>query len=215
MNADFAHPESDLSGYRLVGSVPALYLVSDAGADNVRRFAADGGTVADQLLLRDCGPASTGFGLGGYPAPLASICSGCGVEEFAPLPEGAVIRLDRADEAGGAVEAGGADPGEPAVGPLVAGRHRPSRSGPAAVATAQGHLTGRGGRDQHSVRPRRDVLLGHAAGPGGPGGAVIEKCVPSRSCLEYRTDLPPPASRRSGAVNHLFLRSATWTARGT
>ena len=44
VNADFAHPESDLSAYRLV-LVPALYLVSDAGADNVGRFAAGGGTV--------------------------------------------------------------------------------------------------------------------------------------------------------------------------
>jgi beta-galactosidase len=35
VNADFAHPESDLSGYRLV-LVPALYLVSNAGADNAR-----------------------------------------------------------------------------------------------------------------------------------------------------------------------------------
>jgi beta-galactosidase len=43
VNVDFAHPESDLSGYRLV-VVPALYLVTDAGADNVRRFVADGGT---------------------------------------------------------------------------------------------------------------------------------------------------------------------------
>ena len=39
MTVDFAHPESDLSAYRLV-LVPALYLVSDAGAENVRRFAA-------------------------------------------------------------------------------------------------------------------------------------------------------------------------------
>ena len=44
VTADFAHPESDLSRYRLV-LVPALYLVSDAGADNVGRFAASGGTV--------------------------------------------------------------------------------------------------------------------------------------------------------------------------
>ena len=44
VNADFAHPESDLSTYRLV-IVPALYLVSDIGADNVGRFVADGGTI--------------------------------------------------------------------------------------------------------------------------------------------------------------------------
>ena len=59
VTADFAHPESDLSGYRLV-LVPALYLVSDAGADNVRRFVADGGTVLITLLLRDRGPARPG-----------------------------------------------------------------------------------------------------------------------------------------------------------
>ncbi len=59
VNVDFAHPESDLSRYRLV-VVPALYLVSDAGADNVRRFVADGGTALITLLLRDRRPQRPG-----------------------------------------------------------------------------------------------------------------------------------------------------------
>lgn len=42
---DFAHPEADLTGHRLV-VVPASYLLSRAGGDNLTRFVAGGGTLA-------------------------------------------------------------------------------------------------------------------------------------------------------------------------
>ncbi|MFJ7074399.1 beta-galactosidase [Streptomyces sp. NPDC098781] len=42
--ADFAHPEDDLSGYRLV-VVPQLYLMTDAAIDNLVRHVERGGTV--------------------------------------------------------------------------------------------------------------------------------------------------------------------------
>ncbi|MFJ4370549.1 beta-galactosidase [Streptomyces chartreusis] len=42
--ADFAHPEHDLSGYRLV-VVPQLYLMTDAAIDNLIAYAEGGGTV--------------------------------------------------------------------------------------------------------------------------------------------------------------------------
>ncbi len=41
------HPEDDLSRYRLV-LAPALYLLSDAGADNLRRYVEGGGTLLVQ-----------------------------------------------------------------------------------------------------------------------------------------------------------------------
>ena len=91
VTVDFAHPESDLSGYRLV-LVPALYLVSDAGAENVRRFAADGGTVLVSFFSGIVDPHER-IRLGGYPAPWRELL-GLRVEEFAPLPEGAAVRLD-------------------------------------------------------------------------------------------------------------------------
>jgi beta-galactosidase len=43
VTCDLAHPEGDLSGYKLV-VVPSLHLVTDEGAGNLERFVAGGGT---------------------------------------------------------------------------------------------------------------------------------------------------------------------------
>ena len=91
VNADFAHPESDLSGYRLI-VVPALYLVTDAGAENVRRFVADGGTALITFFSGIVDPCDR-VRLGGYPAPWRDLL-GLRIEELAPLPDGATIRLE-------------------------------------------------------------------------------------------------------------------------
>ena len=99
VNVDFAHPASDLSGYRLV-VVPALYLVSDAGADNVRRFVEDGGTALITFFSGIVDPADR-VRLGGYPAPWCDLL-GLRVEELAPLPEGLAVRLEGLDADGGA-----------------------------------------------------------------------------------------------------------------
>jgi beta-galactosidase len=96
VNADFAHPESDLSGYRLI-LVPALYLVTDAGAENVRRFVADGGTALITFFSGIVDPQDR-VRLGGYPAPWRDLL-GLRVEELAPLPDGAAVHV-----AGPAVE---------------------------------------------------------------------------------------------------------------
>jgi beta-galactosidase len=90
VTADFAHPESDLSGYRLI-LVPALYLVSDAGADNLRRFVADGGTALITFFSGIVDPHDR-VRLGGYPAPWRELL-GLRIEELAPLPYGAHVRL--------------------------------------------------------------------------------------------------------------------------
>ncbi|MDP4501942.1 beta-galactosidase [Nonomuraea turcica] len=83
VTVDFAHPEHDLSRYRLVVA-PALFLLSDAGAANLRRYVADGGTllvqyfngfVDDRLHAR----------LGGYPAMPLREALGIRVEEHRPL----------------------------------------------------------------------------------------------------------------------------------
>jgi beta-galactosidase len=99
VNVDFAHPASDLSGYRLV-VVPALYLVSDAGADNVRRFVEDGGTALITFFSGIVDPTDR-VRLGGYPAPWCDLL-GLRVEELAPLPEGLAVRLEGLDADGGA-----------------------------------------------------------------------------------------------------------------
>ncbi len=66
VTVDFAHPEHELGRYPLV-IAPALFLMSDAGAENLRRYVEGGGT----LLVQH----ASGFvderlhaRLGGYPA---------------------------------------------------------------------------------------------------------------------------------------------------
>jgi beta-galactosidase len=82
VTVDFAQPGSNLAGYSLVVA-PHLYLVDDAGADNLCRYVEGGGTllmsffsglVDDKVHIR----------LGGYPAPFREIL-GLRVEEFAPF----------------------------------------------------------------------------------------------------------------------------------
>ena len=99
VTADFAHPESDLTGYRLL-LVPALYLVSDAGADNVRRFVSAGGT-AVVSFFSGIVDVHDRVRLGGYPAPWRGLL-GLRVEELAPLAEGRSVRLEGPDAGAGA-----------------------------------------------------------------------------------------------------------------
>ncbi|GGS22517.1 beta-galactosidase [Streptomyces aureoverticillatus] len=88
---DFAHPEHELSRYRLV-IAPALFLLSDKGAENLRDYVADGGTlfvqhaagfVDDRMHAR----------LGGYPAEPLREALGIRVEEYRPLRQDERITL--------------------------------------------------------------------------------------------------------------------------
>ncbi|MEU4514342.1 beta-galactosidase [Nonomuraea wenchangensis] len=82
ITCDLAHPEGDLSGYRLV-LVPMLYLVSDAGAAGLADFTRAGGVTL-------VGPYSgivdehDRVRLGGYPGAWRELL-GVRVEEFFPL----------------------------------------------------------------------------------------------------------------------------------
>ncbi|MGW0519177.1 beta-galactosidase [Crossiella sp. NPDC003009] len=83
VTADFAHPEADLSRYRLV-LAPALALLSEAGAVNLRRYVADGGTL---LVQHFSGVVDERMHaqLGGYPAAPLRETLGIRVEEHRPL----------------------------------------------------------------------------------------------------------------------------------
>ncbi len=91
ITADLAHPQADLSRYRAV-LIPALYLVSDAAAANLKSYLDGGGT----LLV---GPYSgvvdehDQVRLGGYPGAFSELL-GVRVEEYFPLLEGASVALD-------------------------------------------------------------------------------------------------------------------------
>lgn len=91
VTADFAHPAHDLSRYPLV-LAPALYLVDDEAAANLRRYVADGGTLV-------IGPYSgvaderDHIRLGGYPGAFRELL-GIYVDEYFPLPPGGTVALD-------------------------------------------------------------------------------------------------------------------------
>ena len=174
VNTDFAHPESDLSPYRLV-VVPALYLVSDAGADNVRRFVADGGTAAISFFSAVVDPTDR-IRLGGYPAPWRDLL-GLRVEEFAPLPEGVQVRLDGGqgtDDAEGAgrvwqdaIDLLGADP---------------------VLRYGDGHLVGRAAATRHPYGRGEAFYLGTLPDRATLRGLMETAC--GRAGVEFRTDIP-------------------------
>jgi beta-galactosidase len=91
ITTDVAHPEADLSRYRLVVA-PATYIMSDAAAGNLRRYVEEGGHLV-ATFLAGIADESHRIRLGGYPGALRDVL-GIRVEEFHPLPPGAKITLD-------------------------------------------------------------------------------------------------------------------------
>ncbi|WP_369227037.1 beta-galactosidase [Streptomyces sp. R39] len=91
VTVDFAHPEHELSRYRLVVA-PALFLLSDAGAENLRRYVADGGIL---LVQHAAGYVDERMHarLGGYPAAALREALGIRVEEYRPLRQEERIAL--------------------------------------------------------------------------------------------------------------------------
>ncbi|MFI1338302.1 beta-galactosidase [Streptomyces sp. NPDC020845] len=83
VTVDFAHPEHELNRYALV-IAPALFLLSDAGAENLRRYVADGGTLLVQHA-NGCVDDRMQARLGGYPAGPLRDALGIRVEEHRPL----------------------------------------------------------------------------------------------------------------------------------
>ncbi|TFC46376.1 beta-galactosidase [Cryobacterium shii] len=91
VTVDIVAPGTDLSGYRLVVA-PALYLVSDAEADNLTAYVAAGGhalvTFFSGIVDEDDRVRP-----GGYPGAFRGLL-GVTVEEFSPLLPGHVVGLD-------------------------------------------------------------------------------------------------------------------------
>lgn len=94
VTVDFAHPEADLSAYRMV-LVPRLYLVSDQAAQNIASYVEHGGRLAvsyfSGLVDADCQVR-----LGGYPGAFRDVL-GVRVEEFYPLAAEATVELSTGD----------------------------------------------------------------------------------------------------------------------
>jgi len=89
---DFRRSVDDLSGYRVV-VVPMQYLMTDAGARNLRAYANAGGTV---IITYFSGIVDEDdhVRLGGYPGAFVEL-TGVRVEEFYPLRAGTVVGLSR------------------------------------------------------------------------------------------------------------------------
>jgi beta-galactosidase len=189
VNADFAHPESDLSGYRLI-LVPALYLVSDAAADNVREFVANGGTALITFFSGIVDPRDR-VRLGGYPAPWRELL-GLRIEELAPLRRGAAIRLD----------------GPAAAAPGAAGRLWQDvidlRGATPLLSYGEGHLDGEPAVTRHEHGRGTAFYLGTLPDRMTLGRLVGQAC--QRAGITPWAGLPPgvEAVRRGG---YLFLIS--------
>ena len=84
ITVDFAHPEADLSRYKLV-IAPNLYLVTDLAVTNINHYVENGGTLLISFFSGIV-DENEHIRLGGYPAPFREML-GLTVEEYAPYPE--------------------------------------------------------------------------------------------------------------------------------
>ena len=84
ITVDFAHPESDLSKYKLV-IAPNLYLVTDKAVENINRYVQNGGNLI-MSFFSGIVDENEHIRLGGYPAPFHEML-GLVVEEYAPYSE--------------------------------------------------------------------------------------------------------------------------------
>ncbi len=99
--ADFAHPEDDLSGYKLV-LVPNLYLVSDEAVENLTAFVKNGGALVMSFFSGVVDQFDQ-IRLGGYPGPFAELL-GVRIADWFPLADGDQRTISFADGTRGRAE---------------------------------------------------------------------------------------------------------------
>ena len=87
---DFAHPEAELSSYKLV-LAPHLYLVTDMATENLTEFVSSGGTLF-MSFFSGIVDERDHVRLGGYPAPFREVL-GLRIEDFVPLAAGEKNRM--------------------------------------------------------------------------------------------------------------------------
>ena len=115
LTADFAHPEADLSRYRLI-IAPALYLTTERAAANLRRYVEGGGTLVVSCFSGIVDDRDRVYP-GPYPGALRDVL-GLTVEEWLPLraAERVTITWEETEGPFGPGGAVGAWPGGPAAG---------------------------------------------------------------------------------------------------
>jgi beta-galactosidase len=95
ITVDFAHPDADLSRYRLV-IAPHLYLVSERSAKNIEDYVANGGAFLTTFFSGIVNPNDQIY-LGGYPAPFRKLL-GMWVEEFSAYGDDHTSKVMMTDE---------------------------------------------------------------------------------------------------------------------
>lgn len=95
ITVDFAHPDADLSRYRLV-IAPHLYLVSERSAKNIEDYVANGGAFLTTFFSGIVNPHDQVY-LGGYPAPFRKLL-GMWVEEFSAYGDDHASKIMAVDE---------------------------------------------------------------------------------------------------------------------
>jgi beta-galactosidase len=101
VTVDFAHPEADLSAYRLVVA-PSSYALTDAAAKNLRGYVEGGGHLAVSYFSGIVDEHDTVYP-GPHPGALRETL-GLWIEEFHPLREGESVALDPVLAAPGAAD---------------------------------------------------------------------------------------------------------------
>jgi beta-galactosidase len=91
LTVDFAHPEADLTRYPLVVA-PALYLLTEAGAANLRRYVEGGGTLLVSYFSGIV-DGNDAVHSGPHPGPLRDVL-GLTVQEWLPLRRDERVPLD-------------------------------------------------------------------------------------------------------------------------
>ena len=129
LTADFAHPEADLSRYRLI-VVPSLYLTTERAAANLRRYVEGGGTLVVSCFSGIVDDRDRVYP-GPYPGALRDVL-GLTVEEWLPLRAGERVTITW--------EATGVPPIEGSVG-ATAGALTPD-AGPTDVPARTGTAVG-------------------------------------------------------------------------
>ncbi|WP_432052784.1 beta-galactosidase [Streptomyces xiamenensis] len=92
LTADLAHPEADLSGYKLV-VIPQLYLLSDAALDGLAAYVRGGGHLVCGFFTGVADPDDR-IREGGTDARLRAVLGLATIEEWWPLAAGETVALD-------------------------------------------------------------------------------------------------------------------------
>ncbi|MDT0269301.1 beta-galactosidase [Streptomyces sp. DSM 44915] len=218
LTCDLAHPEADLSGYRMV-VLPHLPLLSDAALAGLVEFVHGGGTLVCGFFS-GIADQDDRIRPGGLAPELRELLGLATVHEWWPLPAGDTVRLD--DGAHGVRWSEELEPADAEV--LVRYAEGELAGGPAVTRARRGAGTAW----YLSTQPRPEALadlLAEAAGaagvtpvlPGLPDGVEAVRRGPALFLLNHTTEpvtVPLPSPQTDLLTGHSHPREVTLDRRG-